>query len=624
MPRVKKTTPGGSRQRGPRAAAIATAVLFLSAAGADGLPPTAAIVPPETTLLVEIDDLAALRQQFKKTSVYALYKDPAMAAFAADARGKWKEAVSKIENALVRSLVSAEILPEGRVALAAVVQAAGAKDDPDTIVLAQWGLSLEKIKQLIADVVRKAAEAGSTISRQDYRGVEITAVTAAGGGRTGKQSRFDPARTYYCFMDDFLICATDIERLQFAIAHVTSGPAGTLAARPEYARSVRAVGPRGDIAFYLNLKRIIDEIDSEAAPGTSESVTAKLGLDNVSCLAGSVGVARQAHSSVSAKSILTVNGPKKGILKMLNARTLPIKAPRFVPASAYSLSLINLDIPLVYDELHRILYSFSPIHAAMLGTLDVPEGPSGEAGLDFKRDVISHLGSQLVAAQMLNRPFSADAPAAESLLGVAVNDRAAVEKSLELLHSRLVGQGGPQSKRQLLGYTIYLVGMPQLMPPAGGNTPLQAGPGTSGAGMPALAFTVTNTHVLFGPEPIVERAIRTLSDPASSSLDSEKWFNWARISGGSVAGMAVLEDNAATGELFFDLARRGLAGTARDVSAAPGHSIIGRFTLESLDLKLLPQFEAVRKYFGPSVFRCLGRADGFTFDFRLLDSPPPQ
>ena len=64
---------------------------------ANPLPKTAGLLPPETLLLLETADFQQLKVQFEKTSVYRLYKDPAMAAFVADAKTKLTE---KIKNAI--------------------------------------------------------------------------------------------------------------------------------------------------------------------------------------------------------------------------------------------------------------------------------------------------------------------------------------------------------------------------------------------------------------------------------------------------------------------------------------------------------------------------------------------
>jgi len=68
--------------------ALMTYVLVPAKAAAAVLPETAKLVPPETVLLVNINDFGQLKQQFEKTNLYNLYKDPAMAAFVDDAKAK--------------------------------------------------------------------------------------------------------------------------------------------------------------------------------------------------------------------------------------------------------------------------------------------------------------------------------------------------------------------------------------------------------------------------------------------------------------------------------------------------------------------------------------------------------
>jgi uncharacterized protein with von Willebrand factor type A (vWA) domain len=83
---------------------------------------TATLVPPETILLIEVDNFSQLKQQFEKTNFYKLYKDPAMAAFVDDFRAKWREKVKEIDNDIAGAIVDANILPQGKVAFALVGQ----------------------------------------------------------------------------------------------------------------------------------------------------------------------------------------------------------------------------------------------------------------------------------------------------------------------------------------------------------------------------------------------------------------------------------------------------------------------------------------------------------------------
>ena len=115
------------------------------------LPDTAKLVPPETVLLVNINDFNQLKQQFEKTSIYKLYKDPTMAAFVDDAKAKWLKKIQELdENDIFKSLFDTNILPNGRVAIALVLNKQ-AKDfnEPPILFITQWGENITKIKESV-------------------------------------------------------------------------------------------------------------------------------------------------------------------------------------------------------------------------------------------------------------------------------------------------------------------------------------------------------------------------------------------------------------------------------------------------------------------------------------------
>jgi hypothetical protein len=384
---------------------------------------------------------------------------------------------------------------------------------------------------------------------------------------------------------------------------------------------MKTVGPHHDINFYINIKQIIKMTLTEDPAGETHKWTANLGLDNIAALSCSVAVATSPGSSASAKAFLKINGAKKGICKMLDMESAVFKVPPFVPASTYSVTFFNLNIKKAYDELYSILYSFNPQYAAMMQLLDLPDSPDGEPGLKLKSDVISHLGSQIVFSQSVNKPFSNTSTPAESLIALAVNDRSALEKSLSLLHSKMIAPNNPDAKRELLGHTIYLLNpsaLPFLTP---GMTPMQLPPEANAPQMPTLAFTVTDTHLIFASEPAVERAIRALSSTDALSVGSTKWFTPAKSAIPSVVGMAALEDNAASGEIFWWMVKQ---SSKAGSSAGPASMKFGPAGISELvNFDLLPQFDAVRKYFGLSAFYGISTPEGFFFEFKDISPTEP-
>jgi hypothetical protein len=347
---------------------------------------------------------------------------------------------------------------------------------------------------------------------------------------------------------------------------------------------------------------------------------ATLGLDNVAAAACSMGIARDPANSSCGKAFVKVNGAKKGICKMLEIESAPVKVPSFVPSSSYSLAVINLDIKKAYNELYNILYGFNPEIAAQMYTPLLPPGPQGEPAVQLKSDIIEHLGSQIIIAQSINKSLTGAAlPSTETLFAAAVSNRGALEKSLSLLFDKLIAPGNPQAKRELLGYTIYTLNF-QNMPflNTGGATPLQAfaGPANPAPVQPAkMALTVTDTHLIFGTEAGIEQAIRTLSSSASS-LNSTEWFTTAKQAVTSAVGLACLQDEAASTELLWNIIRQG----SKNLPAAQG-LVLSQTGSDIADFTLLPPFESVRKYFGLSVLYGVSRSDGFFLEFKNIDRP---
>jgi hypothetical protein len=185
----------------------------------------------------------------------------------------------------------------------------------------------------------------------------------------------------------------------------------------------------------------------------------------------------------------------------------------------------------------------------------------------------------------------------------------------------MIAPNKPDARRELLGHTIYLLGplaLPFFTP---GMTPMQARSESNAPQTPTLAFTVTDTHLIFASEPTIERVIRALSSADASPVGSAKWFTSAKSAVPSVVGMAALEDNAASSEIFWWMAKQNskAGSSAAQASAKFGSTGIS----ELVNFDLLPQFDAVRKYFGLSAFYGISTPEGFFFEFKDISPTEP-
>ncbi|MFH1370411.1 MAG: hypothetical protein ABII09_03890 [Planctomycetota bacterium] len=607
-----------------------------AAAEAAVLPKTAELVPAETVVLVDISDVNQLVGKFEKSPVYKLYKDPAMSAFVENLTGKWREKTREEKDPVIKTILNAHGLPEGRVAFAWVLTPnTGRMQGPVFLVISQWGKNVGEIKKAIDKAIAEAVERGAHRSIEDYRDVNMVTLTTEAapqrvpdleghrpedGNITYKTVQPPPERTVYCFIDDCLIAGTDVDTVKFAVARIKGAGGSSLAADSEYVAAMGAVGPYHDVDFYVNLKQIISRIVAEDTSGEARMTMSNLGFDNVGGLGCSLGVGATEGSSLYGKAFLRTAGSRKGILKMLEARTAAVRPPRFIPASAYSVSFLNLDIRRAYDELVSIIYGFNPAAAtAMQAPLVAPEA-EGEPAISLRTDIIEYLGSEVVIAQSANKPFSTGEMPSETLIAVSISNRAALEKSISLVHKRLMVPYNPEPSRELLGHTIYMLG-PVGIPVLGGAVPMAEVPSQREVPPGAkMAFTITDTHLILGPEPAVERAIRTLAGADSEPIGSAEWFAAAKSAVPSVVGLACFEDNAASGEILWWMLKENTKNRRADFGMGPAAAVLAGHDLWDLaDFNLLPEFDAVRKYFGCSAFYGITRADGFLFEFKSLD-----
>jgi len=587
------------------------------------LPKTAKLVPPETVLLVNVEDFGQLKTMFEKTSLFRLYKDPAMKAFIEDFKTKWQEKVRESDNELAGIVKDAATLPKGRAAIAVVLDAKteDAKQPP-VVLITEWGDKAGQIKEMVAKIVTKGVEEKDARRQtEDYRGVDITSVTGKSSGALS-----------YCFIDDCLIVSANLETLKFVIAQAKGASSPTLADDDDYNATLRAVGASGEgrIDIYVNIKQIVKTATAQDEAGKIKQIIANLGLDNVTSFGFSIDVASGPGGTTSGKALLKIDGAKKGICKLLEVEAAAIKVPPFVPSSASALSFVNLNMSKAFDELVKILSSFSPQIAMMVHMPLAPPSAQGEPPLTLKAGIIDHLGSQIVVAQSMGESSGDTTPAAgpglaqpDSLVALAVSDRSALERTLLSIHSNMIAPGKPEARRELLGHTIYLVELGGMLPGFGpaARPPMQAPLATGAPSMPKLAFTVTDTHLILASEDAVEQAIRTLSSGGGESVASTKWFARAKSSIPSTVGLASLQDSAASGEFIWSalgkMKKSAQGGTMIPTGILPQG--LSRTGADLFDFSLLPEFEAVRKYFGLSASYGVARQDGFFFEFKYLN-----
>lgn len=619
-------------------------LLSSSATGEFSLPPTAELLPPDTIAVVNISNFSRLQEQFKKTGFHKFYKDPSMADFVNAAKSKCLEEIKKENNSILRAIVESKIYPEGRMAFAFILKSEGKEMEESFIIISQWGSGTGDIKRAVRESSEKAVSAGSHRKSEEYRGVNIvTLIQELPSREVPDYSNYDPSQSnkppmktyqpepqeiHYCFVEDCLIASNDMESVRFVIAHIQGASSPDLSMESDYNNMLKAVGPYHEVDFYVNIQQLIKVNVAGENSEKSKTIVSKLGLDSIRSFACSVGVGRHKRSSLNGKALLKSGGSKKGILKVLDFESSGLNLPRFLSASTSSVTVINLDIPKAFEEVASIAGSISPQAGVVFYAPLVPGGPGGEGDIQLQRDVISHLGSRIIITNELKEGNGEGSDfESQSYFLVSVEDRDSLEKSLSELHEKLLARGKKDSKRELLGHTIYLLEAGGFFPwlLQGGLRPMQGVSEQKRRERLSMAFTVTDTHLIFGKESAVENAIRAISSRQMESLKTARWFATARDAIPAAVGFASLKNREATSRILWEQMKKAASSKEKSVQTGAGFSNRNFFFLtlqgEMFDYSLLPAFDEVSKYFGLSAFYGKSRADGLYIEFKYFNPP---
>ncbi|MHC4741035.1 MAG: DUF3352 domain-containing protein [Planctomycetota bacterium] len=569
---------------------------------------------------MEIPDFAQFAEQFKKTSYYKAYTDPAMAPRIEDVKAKLAEEVKKNEDELLSMIFETKTLPTGRVAFGLLTEPGKDVSEPQPVVFAEWGQTKDTVRDAVDKVFAEGMEEGERKTTEEYRGVTIVSVVNESN---------DDVSPGYCFIDDCLIASTHTGLLKSVIAQIKGAGGASLADDADYNSAIKAVGPYHDFNFYANLRELKKQIIAEDPSGQFKALSGSLGFDNVVSFSMAGGIARGPGNGSAGKGFLRIDGEKKGICKMLELDSTSLSIPAFAPPDFYSATYLNFNFKKAFDALGQIITAISPQMAALLYMPLVPASPDGQPGLTVKADIIDHLGSQLLSFRSLDKSAAtATAENVETIVALATSNRPALERSLSRLHG-LFSQGKPAASRQLLGHTIYTIDLTAFLPflpgAGGGIQNFGEAPATPMPIMPKLAFTVTDTHVIIGLETRVEKAVRTLS-AAGGSSQPPKWYQTARAAIPDVVGLAAFQDDVTVMQVLWETLKKAPKGESSGessegsvgVSFTPVGVDLSRGGLDFLNFELLPDFEAVRKHFGISTLYGIAREDGFFFEAEYL------
>ena len=436
----------------------------------------------------------------------------------------------------------------------------------------------------------------------------------------GKEPKPDqPGEIYFTQFQSLLIAGSSAKVVEPVAAHLTGGSTPALAADAIFAADKLAQFRDAPTYYgWFNGKaffNLISQANDDSADNTMPSLMPKLsgaktvaatGLDGIK--SASFALLEMPDGSTLSFHVSAPESARTGLLKILALPNKDASAPVFVPGDAVKFSRVRLDGKQTWADLQKIVASLSPGGLASLNSvIDMANSfaQQKDPGFDLRNNLINNLGDDIISYQK--------GPAGSSLAAlsnppqlylVAVNNPEQVIQAIKVIASMASPQDASAQPRDFLGHKIYAITM----------RPQQSANGTA-IKPPPLNLASSGGYLAFSSDPaILEEYLRS-ADGQSKPLRETAGLADAAQHVGMGGGLFGYQNQRETMRTSFKLLKDASAADATMKMFPPAMR-------EWLDFSLLPDYDAVAKYFYISVFGGNANADGLTV--KVYGPRPPQ
>ncbi len=626
-------------------------VLFLSMIimgrptdGAESAADMARWAPEDAMLYVGMANLNTLKQKLKQSDLYGMYKDPSMQRFIVPAQEKIRAEIDKYLKEAWQEIGLEEPprdlpWPQGRIMAVLFLQTRTqmipdfskmrqedyqrdnfdprnlpqkqvSVPDFQIVFMAEMGENMQKLQDLARKIASRAAEEGAIRQREEVRGVEINIF------KEKPDADADIDTLCYGFQENWVIGGSSLKYIREVLMRITDPDRANLGRQRDFVEMSKRLGD-SDFFLYVNADPIRKIAKASASGPERDEVVQTiqaLGLEEITGLGVSLQMTPARVDYSHMKVQLGVRGEKKGIVKILTPETGALTDHRLLQKGLAMFLSANYDPMKIYEEIVRIAWTLGKVNldGMIQGALMMAgsQGQGTQPPVNFREQVIGQLTKPLLVTTRIQKPFN-EPDSSRSLLAIGVRDGEILDTALARLHELFIARGQKEMRRELLGHTIYL--LPEIpsfnvfnmfdMSTGMDETPMQ------------LAFGVAGDQCVFGSLSGVEQAIREIRREDRDSIQMDPMYQYARRYLPEQAGMYYYENQQITAEQAWYLWKEVLPKAKKlEKSAATQEREVdpdmpiqglseGPWTklFEFVDPSLLPDFEAVKHYFGSVV-----------------------
>ncbi|HTG43853.1 MAG TPA: hypothetical protein VK633_04915 [Verrucomicrobiae bacterium] len=617
---------------------IAIFALCLSLRCGAQVPSAEQLLPDDVIGVVTVPDWKKLMGGYHQSAWGQLWADPAMKPFRENFSSNFQaDFLRPLEKELGLKLADYQELLQGQVTLALTPPKAGSKQFLSFILLVDSRDKSEQLTSRLAEIKKKWSEAGRDVKAEKIREVEFQSISFSsadvrallkkafpGGEEEDDGEAKAPAEKIQLRIGQFkslLVIGEDEKAIEKVLARQSGGLVPPLGDKAAYQKTHALLFRDSAAHAWLNFKPIYQKIlefsaaeKQEPVPGMPamkiDKILPALGFAALESLAAKINSGSE--GSAFDFFIGVPEGAREGLFKIFTLEKKDASPPPFVPADVLKFQRTRLDGQKAWTTLESMLGKIEPSLAGLIQLMLSSAGKEQDPNFDLKKNLISNLGDDIIQYQ--KPPKAANATELQnplSLLLIGSPNPTQLVDAIRLLTSLLPPplSSAPLKEREFLGKKIYSLSLaPQPSAAVEGDEKAPATP------QAMLSFSASAGYVAFSSDnSVLEEFLRSGENPPKPLRAVAGLNEAAQKIGGMENGLFTYENQAESLRLTMEALKNDPEGFNKMLffSLSKGDEEGQGAFKKLVDLKLLPGFDRISKYFGLALVSGATTADGY-------------
>ena len=631
------------------------AVLSLSSTFAQ-IAPAEQLLPDDTIGLVTIPDWKKFTANISQSPYGQLWNDPAMKQFRENFNSNFQaDFLKPLEKELGVKLADYQDLLQGQVTLALTTPKEGSNELLDVLLLIDTKDKGEVLTKKLSELRKKWTDSGKTVQTEKIRDIEFSSIAFTGKDVDALLKKAFPGEDEDAEDEDedkkkedstkeekiqlrigqyksLLIIGENSKAIEKLLARQSGGLVPPLAEKAVYQKAHTQLFRDSLAHGWINVKPIFEKLlqfaqqeKRDPTPGMPslqmDKILPVIGFSSIESVAAKI--ASGADGSSAEFLIGAPESQREGIVKLLTLEKKDAAPPAFVPADVTKFGRTRIDAQKAWGVLENMLNKIDPGVAGLVQLMLSTAGKDKDPNFDLKKNLIGNLGDDFI--QFEKAPKSAkleDLQQVPTLTLIGSPNPAQLLDALRMITSLMPPpiSSAPLKEREYLGKKIYSMSLGDGMelsdeePAEAGKPPRKDADKQAAPKGQIFSFASSGGYVAFSTDDgMLEDFLRSGENPPKPLRAAPGFAEAAQKAGGMENGFFSYENQAEGFRLALEALKTDPeAINSRLYSMAAGvaggeDGAVGRL----FDVKLLPSFDRISKYFGIAVGSASTTPDGF-------------